>query len=140
MATKISQCKALMCNTVADAEAVACPKCGGKMTRSSAIRGKGIALTICGGAIVAMIGYAALYFVPLMVDPNAGGTTQFNGTPEEARMIVGVVCFVLLFGVFALINGIFQIVTGRRSRTATVVAMALGFVLAAGAFFAVRGV
>ena len=55
----------------------------------------------------------------------AGGTT-FTGSAGDAEMILWLFGLVLLFGLVALLTGLWQVATGRRNRWVAIIAVALG--------------
>lgn len=71
---------------------------------------------------------------PMMLDPGVvSGGTRFSGTPEQGRLFLGILGAVALFGVTATCHGLWQIVTGRRSKPVIyfLVGLCLAILLAA---------
>jgi hypothetical protein len=68
---------------------------------------------------------------PALRHAGAGGL-RFDGTPAQARMILLVLGLVFAFGAVTFAYGVFQMVTGRRSRLGVQLILAL----AAGMFVA----
>jgi cation transport ATPase len=59
---------------------------------------------------------------PLLLTPGVsqGGST-FTGTPEQSRLIVILFALIAVFGLMAMVNGIWQIKTGRRNTVILVI-------------------
>jgi uncharacterized membrane protein HdeD (DUF308 family) len=128
-----SSCMSMACNTTVEGNVKACPACGKKMRTSKAIRAHGIAMLISGLVLLGMMGTVTVYLAPMLLHPNPGGTEGFTGTAEQGEQALWLFSVILLFGAFATLTGIFQISTGRRNRTATVLALvfAVGIALLA---------
>ncbi len=71
---------------------------------------------------------------PMLLHPGAAsGGTRFSGTREQGRLFLGILGAVELFGVTAMGYGLWQILTGRRSKWVIyfLVAVGLGLLLVA---------
>ena len=93
--------------------------------------GRGILLLVLGLFLLGLMGSVTWYMAPMLLRPGvemADGST-FTGTPEQARMALGLFALVLLFGLVATANGIFMIVTRRQSWAFIVVTLALAALL-----------
>lgn len=126
-----SSCRSIICNTVVEGNAKACPACGGKMRSSKAIRRWGVAMTASGLLLVGMMSAALLYLTPLFLHPNPGGSEGFTGTREQGEQALWLCTAILFFGAFSTVTGIAQAATGRRSRTVTFIALALSAAIGA---------
>ncbi len=82
--------------------------------------------------LVGLMGTVTFNMAPMMLHP--GGEIQpsgssFTGTAEQARTIFLLFGTVIAFGLATIINGGWQIVTGRRSMVMTIGSLALAVVL-----------
>lgn len=50
---------------------------------------------------------------PLMF---GAGKARFTGRPEQAQLILGLFGMVIVFGLGSIVNGLYQIKTGRRNK------------------------
>jgi hypothetical protein len=112
-----SACNDPRCAELIEGRVATCPKCGGSMRSVGESPGRGILLLLCGLFLLGLMGSITWYMLPMLLRPGvetADGST-FTGTPEQARMALGLFGLVLLFGLVATANGIFMIVTRRQS-------------------------
>lgn len=128
----ISYCLNRRCQHVADGIVAQCPECGGKTRTSRAIRALGWVSVALGAFLVCFMGYIAWNMAPMLASPggHTPGGSSFTGTAEQARMIRTLFGAVILFGFGSIVNGAFQIATGRRSK----LLMMIVLLLAAGLF------
>jgi hypothetical protein len=108
-----------------------CPRCGGRMRTAQQVRRLGWVQVVLGVIIVGMMGTITVFIAPLMLnagEPTATGS-RFNGTPEQALLILGLFGIVILFGLVAMLNGIWQIKFGRRNKWLFIVVMLLAGLL-----------
>lgn len=132
-----STCMRATCNTVTPGTVKTCPACGGKTMTSRRIVVLGWVLLAIGLALVVGMGTIAWNVWASMAHPGirqADGTT-FTGTAEQAHEALQLFFGVIAFGVLAGLNGLYQIVTGRRSLVFAMLTIAI----AAAIFFAARG-
>ena len=134
--TATSNCKSFTCNTIVEGQVKTCPKCGKKMMSSKTIRILGGVSLACGVFLLGLMGTITVALLPSLLHPNPGGSSGFTGTAEQARTALYLFAAVMVFGLFATLSGLFQVIAGRRSR----VAIVLTFVLAIALFFYVRHV
>ena len=108
-----------------------CPRCGGRMRTARQVRRLGWVQVVCGVILVGMMGTITAFVAPLILqagEPTATGS-RFNGTPEQALLILGLFGIVILFGLVAMLNGIWQIKYGRRNKWLFIVVMVLAGLL-----------
>ena len=63
-----------------------------------------------------------------MMDPYAPDS-NFTGTPEQGHSILRLFGVVIVFGLGTMVNGTYQIVTGRRNRAITFATLGLAVLL-----------
>ena len=63
------------------------------------------------------MGFVVSQTAPSLMNPGASSDgMRFSGTPAKARMILAILAAVLAFGLTAVGYGLWQMVTGRRSK------------------------
>ena len=92
-----------------------CPECGRSLQSKRWSRRYGCLLVAIGLFISTIMTLLLVDFGPKMLHPN-GGSTGFSGTAGEGRIAFGILGVVELFGVTALGYGLWQMVSGRRSK------------------------
>jgi hypothetical protein len=108
-----------------------CPRCGGRMRTAGQVRRLGWVQIVLGLFIVGFMGAITAFVAPLILnagEPSATGS-RFNGTPEQALLILGLFGIVILFGLVAMLNGVWQIKYGRRNKWLFIVVMTLAGLL-----------
>ena len=92
-----------------------CPQCGsGGMRSKRWVRRLGGMLVVCGLIITGIIGVVSYYTMPLMLRPGVGfNGTRFSGTSGQLTFVLGIFALVGTFGLIALIQGLWQVKTGR---------------------------
>lgn len=75
----------------------------------------GWVLLTLGIFVSALMGVVLYATSPVLLHPVAGGS-RFSGTPQQAKLVLGLLGAVELFGITATCYGLFQIVTGRRNK------------------------
>jgi hypothetical protein len=103
-----------------------CERCGATMVSKRWARRYGVILILCGLFISVMMSFVLSWTLPALLHPGeeAGGTS-FTGSPAMAKFVLLILGTVLVFGLTALGYGIFQVATGRRSRAAAKVMLAI---------------
>jgi hypothetical protein len=76
----------------------------------------GWVLLTAGIFISAVMGLVLLAIGPAMLGAVGRGGLRFSGSPGEAKLAFGIIGAVTLFGLTSTGYGVFQIVTGRRSK------------------------
>ena len=94
-----------------------CPKCGATLQSRRWSRRFGAGLLICGLIICGIMSFILMDMGASLLNPGvSSGATRFSGTPAKGRMIIAVFAAVLAFGLTAVGYGLWQMVTGRRSK------------------------
>lgn len=110
-----STCTSNVCKVETPGIVDKCPACGSRVVTSRRIRIMGWLSIACGLFLVCFMGYITLAMLPTL--SNAGMQVdggRWNGTAEQARMVLNLFYTVIGFGVLATFAGIWQVVTGRR--------------------------
>jgi magnesium-transporting ATPase (P-type) len=79
--------------------------------------GRGVLLLVIGLFLLALMGTVTWALLPSLLHPGkelADGSS-FTGTAEQARMVLILFGLVLAFGLMAVLNGVYMIVTRRQS-------------------------
>ncbi len=106
-----------------------CPECGRSMQSKRWSRRYGWILLVLGIVISAVMSVVLLAIGPALLGAGGSGM-RFSGSAGEARLVLAILGAVELFGITAICYGLWQIVTGRRSKW--VIYLAIGFALALG--------
>ena len=112
-----STCLNPLCKANTPGTVARCPKCGTKTMSSRRVVVLGWVLAVLG---VLLTGGMALilksqYFSMTHPGVQAPDGSTFTGTLEQGRAAIQLFLAVLAFGLLALLNGVWQIATGRRS-------------------------
>jgi hypothetical protein len=128
----ISTCVEPTCGIVVQGKAEACPKCGGPMRRIGEAKWRGWVLLVLGLFLMLFMGVIAFNLLPSLLAPgkDMGGGARFSGDADQAQMVLGLFGAIILFGFVTAANGAYWIATGRRSKTFTVLTLALAAGLA----------
>jgi hypothetical protein len=106
-----------------------CPECGRSVQSKRWSRRYGWILLGTGIFITAVMSMVLIAIGPALLDAGGGGM-RFSGSAGEARLALGILGAVEFFGITAISYGLWQIVTGRRSKC--VIYFAIGFAVAMG--------
>lgn len=111
-----STCTSRSCKTVTPGIVDKCPVCGSRVLTSRRIRLMGWLSIACGLFLILFMGYITLAMYPSLTHAGAdmGESGRWNGTAEQARMVLNLFYTVIGFGVLATAAGTWQVVTGRR--------------------------
>ena len=111
----LSTCNAPTCAFTVEGILATCPKCGGPMRAVRESRLRGWALLLLGMLLVGMMGTITFYMTPALthVGEEAGGNT-FTGSAQQARLILYLFWALIAFGAVTIVNGVYQIATGRQ--------------------------
>jgi hypothetical protein len=135
-----SACNQPTCATVVEGRVSICPKCGGSMRSVGESPARAILLLICGLLLAG--GMAVIYFNigASMLNPGVESPdgSSFNGTAEEARLFLTIFAAVFVFGLVAIANGIFMLVTRRQSKVFIVITLGLAATLIVLSFVTIR--
>ena len=110
-------CQDPKCAELVEGRASICPKCGGPMRSAGESPVRGVVLLVIGLFLLGLMGTISLALLPGLTHPGqelADGS-RFNGTAEQARMVLILFGLVLVFGLMAVLNGIYMIATRRQS-------------------------
>jgi hypothetical protein len=107
-----------------------CAKCGSWIRGAQTIRRLGFVLVGLGFLLVAGMGTLTIALAPMIL--SAGKETsgsRFTGTPEQGMMILALFGLVIVFGVAAILAGVFQVIMGRRSIWIIIAVLGLALLL-----------
>jgi hypothetical protein len=92
---------------------------------------RAILLLICGVLLAGGMGVIMLKIGPSMLNPGveAPDGSSFTGTTDQARLFLILFAAVFVFGLVAIANGIFMLVTRRQSKGFIIVTLGLATVL-----------
>ena len=124
----ISTCT--QCGYNADGVVAACPRCNAPVAVKQESRLRAVVLILCGLVLVGLMGPITIAMLPtlLAAGKDVDGST-FNGTPEQAHMVLALFGIIIVFGLSSLAYGIFQFVYRRESKAFVVFSLALAAVL-----------
>lgn len=109
------------------------------MRTPTGVRIAGGVLLLCGSLLEGAMGYLFYLLSPTMLQPGVeiGGTT-YNGTADQAHVILGLFGTIAAFGVAASFYGLFMLFTGRRSKPIMYAVLALAVVMAGMCWWALQ--
>ena len=105
-----------------------CPQCGRGLQSRRWSRRFGAGLLVCGIFISAIMSVVLLAIGPALLGAGGGGL-RFSGSAGQAKLVLGILGAVTLFGVTAACYGLWQIVTGRRSKWVIYFAVGIALLL-----------
>ncbi len=123
-------CRKATCATLVEGKADSCPKCGGPMRSVGESPLRGIVLLLCGLILLGLMGTIAWNMYPTLTHPGVTveGST-WNGTADQAQIVLLLFAAVIVFGLVATANGIYMLVTRQQSRTFMFVSLGLAAAL-----------
>lgn len=126
-----STCTARDCRAVTPGLIDACPRCGARVLTSRRVRVLGWVLLAIGLFLVAFMGYITLQTYDSFVRPgtSTAGGSRFTGSAEEGRNILNIFWLVIAVGVMSVVNGLWQIATGRRNLVLVAISLIVAAVL-----------
>jgi hypothetical protein len=126
-----SACNQPTCAAVVEGRVRICPKCGGPMRSVGESPARAILLLVCGVLLAGGMGVIMLKIGPSMLNPGveAADGSSFTGTADQARLFLTLFAAVFVFGLVAIANGIFMLVTRRQSKGFIIVTLGLAAVL-----------
>lgn len=129
----LSVCESPTCAITVEGGAAICPKCGGPMREIRESKARAWILIVIGLFLILLMGGITLAMAPMLLNPGVAsdGGSSFDGTAEQARMVLALFLVVIGFGVSSTLNGIYMLKTGRQSRAFIVAAIILGLLLVA---------
>lgn len=118
------------CGFNAEGAVAACPRCGAPTRIKQEPRTRGVILVICGLVLIGLMGTITIALLPTLLHAGKeGGGADFEGTAEQARMILGLFGVIIAFGCTSLAYGVYQLVFRRESKAFIVVTLLLVLVL-----------
>jgi len=112
-----STCTARACRTVTPGLVDVCPRCGARVLTSRRVRILGWVLVGIGLFLIALMGYITLQTYESFSRPGISATdgSRFTGDAGQGRQILTIFWLVIAVGALSVVNGVWQIVTGRRN-------------------------
>lgn len=127
LSTKQRSC--YKCGYFADTSEIACPQCNRPLFTTTSTRIRGGLLVAIGLILVVFIGY--LFDWAFRAFNNSSPTgSRFTGTQQEKLMIVGIFSLLIIFGLFSVATGGWQVLFGRRNRILAWSVAGIGVLLA----------
>jgi len=123
-------CNSSKCAYSTDERLNRCPKCGTRMRDPTRLRVLGVIQMLMGLFLIVLIGVITFNLAPQLLRPaeTMNGST-FTGTAQQGMMILGLFGMVIAFGVGATVNGLWQIVTGKRNIWLAIMVFVLAAIL-----------
>lgn len=127
-----STCTSRHCRTVTPGIVDKCPACGARVMTSRRFRILGWVLIALGAFLVLFMGFITMAMYPTLSRPgiSAPGESGWTGTAEQARAVLQIFWLVIGFGALCVVNGIWQVATGRRNVILMVATLLVAAVLA----------
>lgn len=124
----ISTCT--QCGYNADGVVAACPRCGAATQVKQEPRTRAVILILCGLVLIGIMGPITVAMLPSLLEAGKDiDGSSFNGTPEQAHMILGLFGIIIVFGLSSLAYGVFQFIYRRESKAFIIFTLALVAVL-----------
>jgi MFS family permease len=101
------------------------------------IRVRGSLQLLLGLILVALMGTVTYNLAPSLLRPG-GDESRFTATAEQAQLILGLFALIVTLGLLSMVSGLWQIVTGRRSKWMVLVMLLVFALVAAGAWLSWR--
>jgi hypothetical protein len=99
------------------------------------IRGTGAMLIVLGTPLVASMAAIMIWMLSIMQESGKPGSgARFTGTKNEAIARLGVLGAVFIFGAMAIVNGLWQVIFGRRNLFLVYLMLGLAIVLYVGGY------
>lgn len=123
-------CRDATCGRTVDAQTDACPKCGGPMRKVGESPLRAWAAIASGVLLIGLMGAILMALGPALNQTVATGDSEnFTGTAEQAQAVLHLFYVVIAFGVLALANGIYMLVTGSQHRAFIIVTLLMVLLL-----------
>ena len=107
-----------------------CPQCGRSMQSKRWSRRYGWVLLVLGSFITAVMTLILLSIGPRLLSLSTSSRgSRFSGSAEQGRLVLALLGVVELFGITTACYGLWQIITGRRSKWVIYFAVGLGVLL-----------
>lgn len=120
-------CSSLRCGHVLAEPADRCPACGRPTWSARRVAVLGCLMLGLGLLLAAGMAVLVWLLAPGLLNPgmaDAGGM-RFTGTAPQGRQVLWLLVLVGLFGVLSMVNGTWQLASGRRSRPMLVATLVL---------------
>jgi O-antigen/teichoic acid export membrane protein len=127
------------CGYNAEGAVNACPRCGAAMSVTKEPRTRAWVLIFCGLFLIGLMGSITVAMAPslLAAGKDVDGSS-FEGTAEQAHMVLGLFSLLILFGFSSLGYGIYQLVFRRESKLFIIFTLLLVAVLFAFIYFTMQ--
>jgi len=118
------------CGYNAEGAVAVCPRCGAATQVKQEPRTRAVILIICGLLLIGIMGPITVALLPSLLEAGKDvDGSSFEGTAEQAHMILGLFGIIIVFGFSSLAYGIFQFVYRRESKAFIIFTLALVAVL-----------
>jgi hypothetical protein len=132
-------CRDPKCASLVEGKVPACPKCGGAMRTVGESPLRGITLLVLGLILFVGMGIIFLNTYPTFSNPGAEiGGTRFTGTVEQGQQALTLFGVVIVFGLLAIVNGIYMLVTKQQSKVFIFLTLGLAAILMVFTFVILR--
>jgi hypothetical protein len=134
-------CQDATCGRTVETKTTTCPKCGGPVRKVGDAPWRGWLGLLCGLVLIGLMGLVTWNLGPALNETIATGSSDgFTGTAEQAQAILYLFYTIIAFGVLALVNGIYMIVTGSQHRIFIILTVLMTAVLAFTVYLAVKDI
>ena len=107
----------LNCGYEGDTSAAQCPECGGTMFSASSVRNRGWVLIVLGVGLVIFMGVLIInQAISVYHSGEPDAKVRYTGGTGMLWLMFGVLGLVFSFGVASIVNGIWQVLYGKRNR------------------------
>lgn len=104
-----------------------CRRCGKTLQTVKAVKIMGAMLLLIGAALLVSMSWLSVWMYNVISQSGQpGAQTEFTGSPQMILFIVFIFGLVMTFGLFATLQGIRQIIYGKRSKLLTIIILVLG--------------
>ena len=123
-------CRRATCATLVEGKVDACPKCGGPMRNIGESPLRGITLLVLGLILFVGMGVIFLNTWPTFSHPGVQiEGSRFTGTAEQGRQALTLFAAVIVFGLLAIVNGIYMLVTRQQSKVFVILTLGVAVIL-----------
>ncbi|MDQ8756018.1 hypothetical protein RCO27_07225 [Sphingosinicella sp. LHD-64] len=134
-------CQDATCGRTVETKTTTCPKCGGPVRKVGDAPWRGWLGLLCGLFLIGMMGAIIWNLGPALRETIAtGSSVGFTGTAEQAQAILYLFYTIIAFGVLALVNGIYMIVTGSQHRIFIILTVLMAALLVFTVYLAVKDI
>lgn len=129
------------CGYNAEGAVTVCPRCGAATQVKQEPRTRAVILIICGLLLIGIMGPITVALLPSMLQAGMDvDGSSFQGTAEQAHMILGLFGIIIVFGISSLAYGIFQFIFRRESKAFIVFTLVLAAVLIFAVYFTMASI